>query len=425
MGTLVGACGGVLGISFGNAFYSLACRLAAPVGPQPGNLGPEAQSSSPLAFVLLLIGRGAGWALLGGFIGVSQGLATGSTKKMINGLVGGALGGGIGGSVFEMLAWMNVGGAIAFPPGMIRFISFSVTGGAIGLFIGFIEEVTKTAWLMRLVGHNEGKEYTIFKKTTLLGRSEAADIAVFGDPDVAERHAMITAQGNRHVIEDLGSFAGTSVNGTKIAKDTLSNGDTIVIGKTRFLFKDKATARYSQGSGSTSPSIPTSQHVCQYCGAVKDANGNCDCTVGASTANPASGQTGAQPAMPQSVQSSPFQPGPAAAPLRPATGTARGAKLTAMSGPESGKVFVLKPETQVGRESTKDIPFPADNTVSRYHARIVQEGAGYVVYDMGSTNGTYVNGTRVNRRELANSDVVQIGNTKFKFETWSTISQIR
>ena len=404
-GALVGAAGGVLGLSFGNAFYGMVRGIA---GPGPGEAAP-----GPLWFLLLLIGRGVGWALLGGVIGLSQGLATGSTKKMINGMIGGFLGGGLGGAVFEILVWMNSGGFAIFLPWMIRLISFSLTGGAIGLFVGFIEEVTKKAWLMRLVGRNEGKEYTIFKKTTLLGRSETADIAVFGDPDVAERHAMITAQGNRHVIEDLGSFAGTSVNGTKIAKDTLSDGDTIVIGKTRFLFKDKATARYTQGSPSTAPSIPTSRHICRYCGAFKDVNGNCDCTVGASTANPASGQTpGAQP----TVQPGFFQPGRAAGPLQPAAGGDRGAKLTAISGPESGRVFVLKPETQVGRESTKDIPLPADNTVSRYHARVVQEGAGYVLYDMGSTNGTYVNGTRVNRQELGNSDVVQIGNTRFKFE---------
>ena len=100
---------------------------------------------------------------------------------------------------------MNMGGFAEFLPGMIRLIGFSVTGAAIGLFIGFIEEVTKKAWLKRLVGHNEGKEYTIFKQRTLLGRSEMADVAVFGDPDVAERHA------SDHRPGQSGSYRGSGL----------------------------------------------------------------------------------------------------------------------------------------------------------------------------------------------------------------------
>ena len=88
-----------------------------------------------------------------------------------------------------------------------------------------------------------------------------------------------------------------------------------------------------------------------------------------------------------------------------------------MSGPYSGRTFPLRPgETQIGRESTKDIGLSMDNTVSRDHARIVQEGAIYVLYDTGSTNGTFVNNGRVTRHELMNADVIQIGSTKFRFE---------
>lgn len=57
-----------------------------------------------------------------------------------------------------------------------------------------------------------------------------------------------------------------------------------------------------------------------------------------------------------------------------------------------------------------------DNTVSRDHARIVVESGIYVLYDDGSTNGSFVNGTRITRRELANADVVQVGSSKFRVE---------
>ena len=397
MGALVGAGGGVLGMGFGNAVFSVALSLAGGSGiydavgrSVPAGIAEHLPQAKPglLTFLLLLIGRGAGWAFLGGLIGLSQGIAAGSTKKMINGFIGGVIGGGTGGSVFEIMVWISLSGAAPMSPGMIRFISYAITGGSIGLFIGFIEEVAKKAWLVRLVGRNEGKEYEIAKPVVVLGRSELVDLPVFGDPDVAERHAQIIAQGARHSIEDLGSFAGTWVNGRKIVKEMLRSGDEIVIGKTRFLFRDKATAgSYRPSSVSAmGASIPTSQHLCPFCGSVKDANGNCRCTVG-----------GASPTVQQAE--------------------VVGARLVAVAGPYSGQTFVLKPgETQIGRESTKDIGLPMDNTVSRSHARIAQEGSTWVLYDAGSTNGTFVNNARVTRHELANADVIQIGSTKFRFD---------
>ncbi|MHB9035231.1 MAG: FHA domain-containing protein [Armatimonadota bacterium] len=406
LGALVGAAGGVVGLAMGNAFYNGMYQLA--------HIG-AALTPGPLSFVFLLVGRGFGWALIGLFIGLSQGIATLSTKKMINGAIGGFIGGGLGGSAFEILAWMNQGGVANFPTEMIRFISFSITGGAIGLFIGFIEEVAKQAWLVRLVGRNEGKEYTLYKQITTLGRSEMVDIPIFTDPDVSERHAAISVQGKRYTVEDLGSVYGTKVDGQSITKEALKDGDIIEIGKTRFLFRGKASApRYVQSATpayDTGVQIPSSQHICPFCGSIKDASGNCECSVGSqpTVANPH--QTVQQPAQPQSVQPQPVYFGdPAAAP-------AQGARLTAMSGPYAGKVFALSSgQTEIGRDATKPIGLPNDNTVSRNHARIAQEVTCYVLYDAGSTNGTFVNGNRIQRQELASGDLVQIGNTKFRFE---------
>lgn len=429
MGALVGAGGGVLGISFGNAIFSVALSLAGgpgiydSIGAQaPSAVSDQLPRAAPglLTFLLLLIGRGSGWAFLGGMIGLSQGIATGSTKKMINGFVGGVIGGGIGGSVFEILVWISRTGGAPMMPWMIRLITFAITGGAIGLFIGFIEELAKKAWLIRLVGRNEGKEYTIFKPVTVLGRSELVDVPVFGDPDVAERHAQIAVTGARHSIEDLGSYAGTYVNGQKVSKEMLRDGDEIVIGKTRFSFRDKGSARSHAPSARPAggAAIPTSQHVCPFCGSVKDASGNCQCSVGAGAApqtQPAVQQPAAQSTAQHTAQMppSPFSD----ATVQQGNGVQTGPRLVAIAGPYSGQTFILKSgETIIGREATKDIGLPTDNTVSRNHARIVQEGAAWVLYDTGSTNGTFVNNARVTRHELRNADVIQIGSTKFRFE---------
>ncbi|MCL4499781.1 MAG: FHA domain-containing protein [Chloroflexi bacterium] len=428
-GALVGAAGGVVGLTLGNNFYNLMLGLGGgePSGQSmPANLPPGVSMSggpSFVSFLLLLIGRGCGWALIGGCIGLSQGIAMGSTKKMINGAVGGFLGGGIGGSVFEILAWMNRGHVANFLPWMIRMISFGITGAAIGLFIGFIEEGAKQAWLVRLVGRNEGKQHELYKTVTVLGRSEFVDIPIFSDPDVADRHAVISAHGKVHTIEDLGSFYGTTINNNKITKETLRDGDVIAIGKTKFLFRDKATAKdwsSARAAYDTGVRIPDSQHICPFCGAIKDAAGNCDCTVGAAPsaphpiANNATVQQIVQQPAAQPTQDPYAQPQPGAQLLgHPESG----AQLTAISGSCAGQVFLLKPgETHIGRDDSKDIGLSMDSTVSRNHARIAQEVTCFVLYDLGSTNGSYVNGVKVGRKELTNGDVVQIGNSKFRFD---------
>jgi hypothetical protein len=58
----------------------------------------------------------------------------------------------------------------------------------------------------------------------------------------------------------------------------------------------------------------------------------------------------------------------------------------------------------------------SDKNVSRRHAEVRREGVGFVVVDLGSTNGTKVNGTRVKQRELSDGDEVTVGATTLRFE---------
>jgi hypothetical protein len=58
----------------------------------------------------------------------------------------------------------------------------------------------------------------------------------------------------------------------------------------------------------------------------------------------------------------------------------------------------------------------ADANVSRNHAEIRPRGAGYVVVDLGSTNGTKVNGAPITERALADGDVVTFGSTDIRFD---------
>ena len=71
----------------------------------------------------------------------------------------------------------------------------------------------------------------------------------------------------------------------------------------------------------------------------------------------------------------------------------------------------------VGRGEQNDIELAADEFASAEHARFEPRRDGVWVADVGSTNGTYVNGSRIQRpRKLASGDVVRIGETDLRFE---------
>jgi len=71
--------------------------------------------------------------------------------------------------------------------------------------------------------------------------------------------------------------------------------------------------------------------------------------------------------------------------------------------------------TVIGRSSECDIVL-GDPNVSRRHAEIRRLGRGYSLVDLGSTNGTEVNGQRVTETSLMNGDVIGVGTTQITFE---------
>jgi pSer/pThr/pTyr-binding forkhead associated (FHA) protein len=72
----------------------------------------------------------------------------------------------------------------------------------------------------------------------------------------------------------------------------------------------------------------------------------------------------------------------------------------------------------LGRGQTNDVPLPDDEYASTRHARIEPRRDGIWVEDIGSTNGTFVNGIRLTReRRLSPGDVLRIGETDLRFET--------
>ncbi len=80
-----------------------------------------------------------------------------------------------------------------------------------------------------------------------------------------------------------------------------------------------------------------------------------------------------------------------------------------------GKVFDLGgPEFTIGREEGNHLVVSTEQA-SRRHARLVAGGGGFLVQDLGSTNGTYVNSKAVQEQRLIHGDVIRVATTVLKY----------
>jgi hypothetical protein len=95
------------------------------------------------------------------------------------------------------------------------------------------------------------------------------------------------------------------------------------------------------------------------------------------------------------------------------------AMLHVLRGPNAGSTYVLaEVTTSIGRHPDSQI-FLDDITVSRRHSEVDRAADGWVVRDVGSLNGTYVNRERVERRALADGDEIQVGRFHLVFHEGS------
>ena len=111
--------------------------------------------------------------------------------------------------------------------------------------------------------------------------------------------------------------------------------------------------------------------------------------------------------------------------LRPGDGDAaprplQTGRLVVVKSPalDEGTVFELDSAAlTVGRGAQNDVALESDEFASARHARFEPRRDGVWIQDRGSTNGTYLNGTRLERpRRLTPGDVVTVGETDFRYE---------
>ena len=91
--------------------------------------------------------------------------------------------------------------------------------------------------------------------------------------------------------------------------------------------------------------------------------------------------------------------------------------IVPLGGPNQYQTFkLLQGATKVGTGGGAHIVV-GDSFMSAEHAEIACSASGFMLNDLGSTNGTYVNGRRVSTHELVDNDVFKLGKTDFKFKS--------
>jgi pSer/pThr/pTyr-binding forkhead associated (FHA) protein len=92
-------------------------------------------------------------------------------------------------------------------------------------------------------------------------------------------------------------------------------------------------------------------------------------------------------------------------------------RLVSYSGGKIDLAFPIQdPRVTIGREADNLIQLPHEK-VSKHHALILPAGEGWVIEDLHSTNGVFVNGKRLERLQLKDGDRVKLGPYEFYFET--------
>jgi hypothetical protein len=233
VGVAVGFIGGLIMLIPTGLFFSLMTVIVRKLINDPLARGQPRGA----ALMVLMMARSAAWAMISIPAGLGQGFALRERKMILNGLLGGVLGGLLGGLLFDpiAIAFTSADGQAAAS----RAIGLTTIGIMVGLFVGLVEQWTKTAWLLMRAGPLAGKQFIIHRNPTVLGSSPKSDIYLFKDEAIEPQHALIHNYGGRFEIEDCKTPDGTYVNGIPVHKQILKGGDQIVLGKTVLEFSIK------------------------------------------------------------------------------------------------------------------------------------------------------------------------------------------
>jgi len=218
-----------------------------------------------------------------------------------------------------------------------------------------------------ILGLPEGgeQEYELNATSVTIGRAMTNDV-VLGDGRVSRSHARIECGPQGCTLFDLRSSNGTRLNGNPIETSTLSSGDTITVGNT--------SLRYQTAAPFEEPAMTMINTMVE---------------LEATLENRA---------------------------LAVAINDTETPRLVVYSAEQTWEVPLEKVDSlSIGRTAGNDLPLDHPK-VSRQHAQVIRKGAGFLVRDLGSRNGTRIGEKPVSEQFLENGDVLHIGDFQLVFK---------
>ena len=277
-----------------------------------------------------------------------------------------------------------------------------------------------------VIQDDEGKTTIVplVRDEITVGRKEGNTIRLT-ERNVSRRHARIVRANGAIAIEDLESYNGVRVNGSRIdGRQPLTLKDRVQIGDYLIEVKDEGEdapaaerehhtepmedGEAEAGSGSSS-SIPVAQDLADPDAKTRPMQAQMHSPdVEAPDAAPTAGAAASAAAAPDAATSANAMPAAAPQP-------ARAARLIALSANFAGVEFPLtEPAMVIGRTEENDIVV-SHRSISRNHAKVVRENSHYAIVDLQSSNGVRVNGEEYGKVELRRGDIIDLGHVRLRF----------
>ena len=269
--------------------------------------------------------------------------------------------------------------------------------------------------LKLVIQDDEGKTWVVplIRDELTIGRKEGNTIRLT-ERNVSRSHAKVLRVNGAITIEDLDSYNGIRVNGSRIdGKAEIKEADRVQIGDYLIEIKSEAVRTDSPTGEVAAASVPESVGA----------------DSGAATV-PVTAMNGAEPTeVDQPTAQEPPPAAAAAAAAAESTGhdeeadtevtTVLGirpvARFVMLSTEEAGREFELAEGTMViGR--TDDNDFSIDHrSISRHHAKVIYETGHFTISDLDSSNGVRVNGEDYTKTALRRGDLVDLGHVRLRF----------
>ena len=277
----------------------------------------------------------------------------------------------------------------------------------------------------RLVSLVDGKEYIVTERGITIGRDASSDVVV-AQSEVSRKHAEIVPSERGYLLHDH-STNGVYVNGVRVLQSqVLSRSDVVKVGSEEFRFYADVMISGSMPKASMPAATPPTSSAAA--------------PAASSTAAPASAPSTRADTPPPPPE--PAKPVPPLAPAVAASSAADTLRVAAVSDDatakpatagesrpvlaylevinesfERGKRFEIRvPLAHVGRGPHNDVVID-DDSVSDTHAKLQRREDAWYLIDLGSTNGTYVGGSRLttSERRLDGGPDVRFGSVKLRF----------